>query len=118
VTSILPVASNAARNFTVRVDFKVADRRLRPQMFARGSILIDTHKNAVLVPKDAVLYDPVNNRTRVFVAKGDNQAEERQVSIGYSNTQYVEILSGIRENEKVIVVGQNGLQNGDKIKVQ
>jgi RND family efflux transporter MFP subunit len=118
VTSILPVASNAARSFTVRVDFKVADRRLRPQMFARGSILIDTHRGAVLVPKDAVLFDPVNNRTRVFVAKGGNLAEERQVSVGYSNPQYVEILSGVQESEKVIVVGQNGLQNGDRIKVQ
>jgi RND family efflux transporter MFP subunit len=116
VTRILPVAS-AARSFTVRIDFP-ADARLRPQMFARGSILIDTHAGATLVPKDALLFDPMTRQARVFVSRPDGKAEERRVSVGYSNTEYVETLSGVHPGEKVIVAGQNVLSNGDPIKVQ
>jgi RND family efflux transporter MFP subunit len=117
VSRILPVASSAARSFTIRVDIPT-DSRMRPQMFARGSILIGTHRNAVLVPKDAVLFDPITDRARIFVTGKNNAAEERPVDVGYMNPQSVEILSGVRPGEKVIVAGQNALQNGDRIKVQ
>lgn len=116
ITRILPVASTAARSFTVRVDLKRPDPRLRPQMFARGNILLDTHRQATVVPKDAVLFDPVNNTARVFVANG--KAEERKVKVGYSDPKFVEILSGVQPGEKVVTVGQTTLQNGDKIRVQ
>lgn len=117
VTRVLPVAS-AARSFTVRIDFP-GDRRMRPQMFARGSVLINTHSNAVLVPKDAVIFDPVNNRTRIMVAGGKEKAEERKVQTGYTNPQSVEIINGsVKPGEKVITLGQAALQDGDPIKVQ
>jgi HlyD family secretion protein len=117
VTRILPVASSSARSFIIRIDFQ-ADTTLRPQMFARGSILIDTHRNTTLVPKDAVLFDPVNNRTRVFIADGGGKAEERMVKIGYTDPKYAEVLSGVKPGDKVVIAGQNALQDGDKIRVQ
>jgi len=116
VTRILPVASTAARSFTVRIDIPT-DRRLRPEMFARGSILMDTHRDATLVPKDAVLFDPTNNRTRVFVVLG-GKARERRVSLGYSSPLLVEVQSGVKPGEKVIVAGQNVLQDGDEVTVR
>lgn len=117
VTRILPVASSAARSFTVRIDFARKDPRFRPEMFARGRILIGTHRNTTLVSKDAVLFDPVNNQARLFVSS-NGRAEERRVQAGYMNPQYVEILSGVKPGEKVIVAGQNALQNGDRITVR
>lgn len=115
VTRVLPVAS-AARNFTIRVDMP-GDRRMRPQMFARGDILINTHRATVLVDKDAVLFDPANNKTRVFVVEND-KAVERVVKTGYSNPRQVEILNGVSAGDRVITNGQTALQNGDPVKVQ
>jgi RND family efflux transporter MFP subunit len=117
VTRILPVASASARSFIVRIDFP-SDLSLRPQMFARGSILIDTHRNATLAPKDSVLFDPVNNRTRVFVASGGGKAEEHIIKVGYTDPKFVEVLSGVKPGDKVVIAGQNALQDGDKIRVQ
>src|SRR5262249_15126179 len=117
VTRILPVASSAARSFTVRIDFP-GDNRLRPQMFARGAILIATHRGATLIPKDAVIFDPTNNSARIFVVDSRDNAEERTIKVGYSDPQYVEALSGVKPNEKVITAGQTTLQNGDKVRVQ
>lgn len=118
VTRILPVASSQARSFTLRIDFP-ADSQVRPQMFARASVEIATHTNTLLVPKTAVVVDATKNTSRVFVAKPDGTAEARDVTIGFSNPDKVEILNNkIKPDEKIIVAGQNGLSNGDKIKVQ
>jgi len=116
VTRILPVASASARSFTLRIDFPTS-KALRPEMFARGSILLDVHKGVTLVSKDAVIYDTVNNKTRLFVVSG-GKAEEKEITVGYSNPKSVEVLGGtIKPGDKVIVAGQNTLQNGDTIRV-
>lgn len=117
VTRVLPVASAASRSFTVRLDLGRTDGRLRPQMFARGSILIDTHTNTTLVPKDAVLFDPVAGRDRVFVASG-GKAQERMVRTGYMNPESVEVLSGVHPGDAVVIAGQTVLQNGDAVAIQ
>lgn len=116
VTRMLPVASAASRSFTIRVDFEANDQRLRSEMFARGSILIDTHRNATLVPKDAVLFDPATNRNRVFVVGADSKVRERIIELGYVDPERVEVRSGVRLGEKVVVAGQTVLQNGDTVK--
>jgi RND family efflux transporter MFP subunit len=117
VTRILPVASMAARAFTLRIDFPV-EPTMKPQMFARGRILLGTHRATVLVPKDAVVFDPIQNRSKLFVKLGSGTVQEREVKIGYTNPEFVEIVSGVRPAEAVVVQGQNALQDGDKVRVQ
>lgn len=116
VARILPVASAAARSFTVRVDFPI-DRRLRPQMFARGRILVGVHRGATLVNKDAVLFDLSGTAGTLFVVSGD-KAHARKVRTGYMDPHYAEILSGVRVGEKVVVEGQNTLRDGDPVTVK
>src|SRR5207237_2746439 len=117
VTRILPVASSAARSFNVRISI-AADPRLRPQMFARGGILIDTRRGATVVRKEAVLYDPATKTARVFISKPSGVAEERKVTTGYTDDGYVEVVSGVRPGEQVIVTGQSTLQTGDKVRIE
>jgi len=63
-----------------------------------------------------VIYDTVNNKTRLFVVSG-GKAEEKEITVGYSNPKSVEVLGGtIKPGDKVIVAGQNTLQNGDTIR--
>lgn len=117
VTRIFPVASSAARSFTVRVDFQ-GDSRLRPQMFARGMINVGTHRNATLVNKDAVIFGGTDSEATVFVVDANNRAEERKVRVGFSNPEFVEILSGVKPGDRVVVAGQNVLRNGDTVTVR
>ncbi len=114
VSKIFPVASSG-RSFTVRISIQNEGNILRPQMFARGQILLATHANTVIVPRDAVL--DFNGKTgRVFVVV-NNTAQERPVRTGFSNLRVIEILSGVRAGEEVITVGQAQIQNGDKVQV-
>ena len=76
VNKIFPVASSTARNFTVRISLLNEGNLLRPQMFARGEIVLNTHPRAVLVPRDAVL-DNSGTTGRVFLVKGKSAKEQQ-----------------------------------------
>ena len=79
VNKIFPVASLGTRNFTVRISLLNEGNLLRPQMFARGEIVLDTHPHAVLVPRDAVL-DNTGTTGRVFLVKSKTAKERRSNS--------------------------------------
>lgn len=115
VAKIFPVASAQARSFTVRITMVNEGNLLRPQMFARGRIVLATHPNARVVPRDAVL-DPNGDSGRVYVVK-DGKAEERKVKLGFSNVQSTEVTSGLEVGDEVVSSGQGQIQPGDKVNV-
>ena len=72
----------------------------------------EQHANVVLIPAPALVRE--GEETAVFVAKGE-KAERRMVAIGLTDGMDVEIVSGVKEGEMVIVDGQAGLPDGAKI---
>jgi HlyD family secretion protein len=115
VAKIFPVASPTARSFTMRITIASEGKLLRPNQFARGRITLAAHPHAIVVPREAVL--DVNDSTgRVFVVV-HGKAEERKVTLGFSNLHDVEITQGVQAGDLVVTVGQAQLQNGDKIQV-
>jgi RND family efflux transporter MFP subunit len=77
-------------------------------------VTIDTeeHKAVVLVPAVAIVREA--DEVAVFVANGD-KAERKVVTLGIENSEQVEVKSGIKTGDKVIVKGQAGLPDGAKI---
>lgn len=115
VSKIFPIASSVARNFTVRIQLQNEGNILRPQMFARGEVVMDTHSQAVLVPRDAVL-DSTGTSGRVFLVKG-KVAKEQKVKIGYSNLKEIEITSGVQAGDEVVTQGQAQLQDNSPVQI-
>jgi len=66
----------------------------------------ELHRNVVLVPATAIVRD--GQETFVFVAN-DRKAQRRGVQIGIADETHVEIVSGVKAGEMVIVEGQVGL---------
>ena len=113
VLRISPVVD--ATTGTIRVTLQVSTRgKLSPGMFASVFLVTDTHENAVVMPKRALSVESLSDT--VFVAKGD-VAERRPVELGYSETDFVEVLSGLEVGERVIVVGQDGLTDGTPVQI-
>lgn len=119
VKKIFPVASSSSRSFTCRVAIENEGNLLRPQMFARGRIVLGTHPHAVVAPRDAVLdFDGKNGR--LFIAQrseGSSVARERRIKTGYGNNRVIEALSGIRVGELIVTSGQAQLQDKDRIQL-
>jgi RND family efflux transporter MFP subunit len=70
--------------------------------------------NVVLVPIDAVIRE--GGSTSVFVAAGD-RAQRRTVTTGLIDEERIEITSGLKAGELLIVRGQGGLSEGAAISV-
>jgi RND family efflux transporter MFP subunit len=73
----------------------------------------ELHSNAVLVPTPALVRE--GEETAVFVVNGD-KAQRRPVRIGLTDGEHVEIVSGVKAGEMVIVDGQAGLPDGATIR--
>ena len=113
VLRVRPVVDAATG--TVRVTLEVETRdRLRPGMFARVFVETETRSEALVVPKSALSLESIGDT--LYVAEGDS-ASRRDVRLGFKEGDSVEVLRGVSEGEKVIVVGQDGLSDGTPIQV-
>jgi RND family efflux transporter MFP subunit len=74
---------------------------LSPGMTATGQIEVERVPNALLVPVQAVRERSGQVNVRVPGAAGRD--EERMIRVGRRNQQFVEVLEGLREGEKVIL---------------
>lgn len=109
VASISPVLATATRTTDVRLEIPNPERLLRPGMFADVEILLARREGVAAVPVDAVL-ERTTGRI-VFVVQSQT-ARARPVEVGISDGTLIEIASGLREGEMVIIAGHRNLQDG------
>ena len=114
VKRISPVVDPKSGTFKVTIGLRDRWKHLRPGIFVNVRIITDTHLDAVLVPKQAVVYD--GGDQYVFVVE-DSTATKIRLDAGFENSQYVEALSLIEPDTPIIVVGQNGLKDQARVKV-
>lgn len=88
---------------------------LKPGMFARIELITEEHTNTIVVPEKTVIEK--DGERVVFVLKGEH-AEIREVETGIENKRSIEILKGLKIGEKVIILGNYGLQNGAKVRIK
>ena len=113
VLRISPVVDAATG--TIKVTLEVRARGLlRPGMFGRVYLQTATHADALVIPKAALSLESIGET--VFVAD-NSAASRREVVLGFTEGDFVEVVSGVTENESVVVVGQDGLSDGTPIRV-
>jgi len=96
--------------------FDNKDHFFWPGQFVNVRILLDTIRNAVLVPDEALQVG--NNGPFVFVIKADNTVELRLVKPGQRHGEFVAIADGLKPGETVVVTGQLMLAPGTAVEVK
>ncbi len=114
VTRVSPVVDPDTGTFKITIEISDPERRIKPGMFGRMSVVYDEHKNALQVPRSAVIEEM--GTTSVFVVV-DNTASRRQVQTGFSNKGLMEITDGLTDDDRVITVGQVGLKPDAEVSV-
>ena len=112
VARVAPVLDPATRTAQIEVEIPNPGTRLKPGMYARVSLTIEERAKALTVPSNALVN--IEGRRGVFVAQ-DNMAAFRPVDVGIEDAARVEILSGIKDGDRVVTTGAGALQNGDRI---
>ena len=114
VTRVAPEVDPTSGTFRVTVTLENTDGRLKPGMFGRVDVRTDVRPDALLTPLEAVV--TLRDRSSLFVVS-DDVAERRQVTTGYVSDGNIEILTGAREGEQVVMTGQDGLRDGTRVSI-
>jgi membrane fusion protein (multidrug efflux system) len=88
------------------------DGHLVPGMFARFTIAYEKHAGALIIP-DAAIVEEDDELTVYVVASG--AVARRIVTTGIATDGQVEVLSGLADDDQIVVVGQSGLRDGSRI---
>lgn len=102
--------SNGTFRATAFIDNK--DGLLAPGMFARFDVQYEKHSAALTIPAAALLDD--GDETAVFVVE-DGSVTRRPVQTGIAAGDYVEVLGGLGETDRIVVVGQGAVREGSKV---
>lgn len=86
---------------------------LRISMTAQVSIVLAEAKNALLIPASALGEKGKDGAYTVRVAEADGTLKPRQVKIGLNNNVNAQVLSGLKQGEKV-VIGQAAAPGEDE----
>ena len=107
VTRVSPIVDPETGTFKITVEIDDPERRIKPGMFGRLSVVYDKRENVLKIPRSALLED--GGSTSVFVVE-DGVAISKPVETGYGDRGMVEIINGIVDGEQVVTVGQSGLK--------
>ena len=88
---------------------------LLPGEALRADIVVATRANAVTVPRAALLY--AGEQAFLFIAAHE-KALRRDVTIGVQEGDAIEIVTGVKAGEQVIVAGNAVLEDGMRIRTR
>ena len=128
VARIAPVLDPATRTAEMEIEIANRDFRLKPGMYARVRLTTQRKPNVLVVPRNALV--DIDGRRGVFVpvapepapaagppgARGPGtQARFVPVDTGIQEGERVEILSGLREGDRIVTTGAAAVQDGDPL---
>jgi RND family efflux transporter MFP subunit len=113
ISQLSPAIDADTRSFKGIVLVNNPKLLLRPGMYAKGNIVVASGKNTIVIPKEIILTKQQGNVVYV-VNKG--KVNERFVQFGLDNPAEVEIISGLKQGDRVVIKGYETLRDGAKIK--
>ncbi|HXV39700.1 MAG TPA: efflux RND transporter periplasmic adaptor subunit [Steroidobacteraceae bacterium] len=114
VALISPYIDAQTATFQVRIRVTETGGLLRPGMFARVAIVYERKPDALQIPRTALLDG--DGPPKVFVVQ-DGKAAERTVELGLSNGAMIEVVSGLKDGEQVVTVGQGAVKPGAAVRI-
>ena len=117
IARIYPTINNTTRTFQVEVSIPNNDERIRPGMFARVTLPYAT-VNRVIISDRAVTKLRGSGDRYVFIYNpADSTVRYSKVELGQHMDYEYEVISGVEAGEQVVVLGQLGVTNGEKVEL-
>lgn len=114
VEYIYPTLDPKTRSLKVRLRFDNAEELLKPNMYADVSVFANPKKDALAMPREALIR--TGDEQRVIVAIGEGKFAPMTVRTGIETDDQVEILAGLNPGDKVVVSSQFLIDSESSVK--
>lgn len=113
VKEISPFFDPITHTALVEVEVINSEGKLKPGMFTEVKIEVDKKKAVLSIPFDSILKDEYGEY--VYVVENDT-AFKKYIQIGLKTDYYLEVISGLKDNDLVVHTGEEFLKNNFKVK--
>lgn len=103
----------ASGTIGMKATFANKDNALWPGLSVATRLLVDTLKDAIVVPNDAVQRGP--NGLYAFVVGADNYVELRDIKVSRQGQEQTVVTQGLSPGQRVVIAGQYRLQQGSLV---
>jgi HlyD family secretion protein len=106
VTQISPMGTDKDNviSFEVKVSIDNSAGELLANMTTNAEIILEEHKQTLVIPEAAIIYDTKRNASvDLYLPGARNQRERRPVKVGVSNGTKTQVLSGLSEGQRVVL---------------
>ena len=115
VSSVTPLSKNGVISFTVQLE-NDSHKRLRSGL-KTDVYVMNAVKEDVLRIANASYYVG-RGEYELFVRTSENELEKRKVQLGDSNFEYVEVVSGLKPGEQVVVSDMSQYKSKNSLKLK
>src|SRR5438552_728510 len=113
ITRFSYTLDEATKTMLAEIELPNPKLELRPGMYAIVRIGLERKEDALLVPAEALVVE----RAGAFVFTiNDHEAKKTRVQTGFNDGTNVEIVSGVKPDQPVILVGKRVLSDGHALK--
>lgn len=114
ISQISPVVNADTRTFQSVLQIDNSKRLLRPGMFIKAFILSEKRDGTIVIPKETVISR--QDGKVVFVVE-NGIASEKKITTGLESMDVVEVVSGLKVNDRLVIAGFETLRNKSKVSV-
>jgi multidrug efflux system membrane fusion protein len=107
--------NSATGTVMIKAEFSNSKMVLYPNQFVNVRMLVDTVKNAIVVPSAAIATG--GKGSYVYVIGNEDKVSLRPVTAGVTNKDLTSITTGLAVGERVVTDGLDRLKDGSKIQV-
>lgn len=112
ITRIAPVADLPSHMFATEVSVDNSEG-MRAGIYANVQLTAEPRENVLTVPIYAIVMR--DDQKTVFVADSDGVVQRRVLDVGYSDDNYAEVISGLKDDDVIVTEGHNKLREGSRI---
>lgn len=115
VSSVTPLSKNGVISFTVQLEDD-SNRRLRSGLKTDVYVMNAVKEDVLRIANSS--YYVGRGDYQLFVLDGSDELVKRKVRLGDSNFEYVEVVSGLRPGDRVVISDMSQYKNKNKLKLR
>lgn len=114
ISQISPVVNADTRTFQSVLQINNGKRLLRPGMFIKAYILSEKRDNTIVIPKETVIS---RQDGKVVFTVENGIATEKKITTGLESLDVIEVVNGLKVNDRLVISGFETLRNKSKVSV-